>query len=232
MICLAVFDTDKERRGQIKELLTRYTIQRDCELDVLWFSKCESGVIEKYARRIQIAFISLDDENGRELARELYLHNSDALIVFYKSASCEIAPLLESRPRAFHLWDCENETLSDKLDEIFTELSRSYKIFRYQTKRMVYMYPQSSIKYFQSDLKYVRIRQAGSGEDERIFARLADIEKNLGAEFLRIHKSYIVNTAFVERLDKKTHMIYLSDGEELPVSDAQYKRVLMRVSER
>lgn len=227
MICLGVFELDDNKRRQIRDVIACYTIQRNCELDVMWFSKESSAaLIKKYAHKIQIAFISLNNEMGEGIARELYTYNKDSLIVFYKDSPCHIEPLLESRPKAFHLWKYGQEALKDKLDIVLKELSESYKIFRYQTKRMIYMYPQSNIKYFQSDLKYVIIHKLGKDNAEHIYAKLSDIENNLDRRFLRIHKSFIVNTAFIERIDKKNHTVYLRDGEELPISDMQYKRVI------
>ena len=48
---------------------------------------------------------------------------------------------------------------------------------------------------------------------------------------MRIHKSYIVNSRYVETLDKGAHLVRLSGGETLPISDAWYGRALERLRE-
>lgn len=79
--------------------------------------------------------------------------------------------------------------------------------------------------YFESNLKHVLIH-CKNGGNIRISAKLSKIEGQLGTEFVRIHKSYIVNRIFVQRLNKRTHVRCMTDSRELPVSEAQYGRVV------
>ena len=39
------------------------------------------------------------------------------------------------------------------------------------------------------------------------------IEKNLNEDFVRCHRSVIVNTKYIESVDRINHIIYLKDGE-------------------
>lgn len=52
-------------------------------------------------------------------------------------------------------------------------------------------------------------------------------EKSLSAYlFVRIHRSYIVNTQFITRIDpyeKEGHLVLLSSGTKLPVSKSGYQ---------
>lgn len=53
---------------------------------------------------------------------------------------------------------------------------------------------------------------------------LKHYENLLGNRFVRIHKSYIVNLDFVEKIvTNKTHFIELKNGKELPVSRRNFK---------
>ena len=92
----------------------------------------------------------------------------------------------------------------------------------------MYCIPLAHILYLQSDLKYVEVRTA-SGEGLRLFSRLSPLEPRLDGRFVRIHKSYIVNSRYVESVDKAAHLVRLSGGEALPVSDAWYGRAMERL---
>ena len=57
---------------------------------------------------------------------------------------------------------------------------------------------------------------------------LAELEDTLPATFLRVHRSYLVNTEFVQSLERDpagTGMLTLTDGSEIPVS----RRVMPQV---
>jgi hypothetical protein len=60
---------------------------------------------------------------------------------------------------------------------------------------------------------------------------LNDLEQNLPSTFLRVHRSYIVNTALISSLDRKssgTGEIVLSNGQRVPVS----RRIMPNVKQR
>lgn len=228
MICLGVFESDPVRKNILKEWLVRYTIQRNCELELLWFVENDpTGKIEKYASRLQIALVSLDGEKGTEIGAALYKQNQDCRILYYRSGSCDMMPLLATRPISFYLWEDGRETFLEKLDSVHQELLLAQSTFRYETKNRMYLLPKWNILYFQSDLRYVNIRLL-QGEHPRILAKLSEIEQLAGDLFVRIHKSYLVNAKHVLWMDKKNHLVLLTNGEHLPVSDAQYEKVCER----
>lgn len=228
MIRIAVFDSDPDRRAAIKRSVSAFTIQNSVDLDVFWFT--QSAKVDKYASLIHIALISLDDAEGSATGRRLYGLNEDCRIVYYSASKRELIPLLSVRPRGF----CSPEVGGDLMKyigDIVGELKKSSGFFYHETRRELYLLPYRSILYFQSDLKYVNIYLRGGGT-EKLYAKLSEIEKRLGAGFLRLHKSYIVNTSYVQTVDKSDKAAVLCDGETIPVSDANYKQVLNYFSER
>ncbi|WP_353507001.1 LytTR family DNA-binding domain-containing protein [Pseudoalteromonas sp. SCSIO 43201] len=57
---------------------------------------------------------------------------------------------------------------------------------------------------------------------------LSELESTLPATFLRVHRSYIVNTQFITPLSRSasgTGILHLSTGDEVPVS----RRVMPKV---
>ena len=229
MICLAVFETDPVRRSTIKEWLVRYTIQHNCELELLWFTDEDpSSKLETYAPRLQIALISLDTERGEAIGPALYQYHQDCRILYYRSCACDLEPLLPTRPISFWLWESGRETFLKKLDNVCREVLQAQTTFRYETRNKMYLLPKRNILYFQSDLRYVNICLL-RGEHPRILAKLSQIEPLVADSFIRIHKSYLVNASHVLWIDKKSHTVLLTSGEQLPVSDAQYEQACERL---
>jgi two-component system LytT family response regulator len=85
--------------------------------------------------------------------------------------------------------------------------------------------PVNQIHYLQAADDYVKIvNEKGSWLKKRT---MTFFEKSLSAYlFVRIHRSYIVNTQFITRIDpyeKEGHLVLLSSGTKLPVSKSGYQ---------
>jgi two-component system LytT family response regulator len=87
--------------------------------------------------------------------------------------------------------------------------------------------PVNKIHYLEAADDYVKIITAdGSFLKKRT---MNFFEQSLGAyHFVRVHRSYIVNTQLITRIDvyeKDSHLILLSTGEKLPVSKTGYAKL-------
>ena len=135
-----------------------------------------------------------------------------------------------SRPIAFYLWEDKKDKFEVKLNDLIDEMMKTGRAFVYETRKTKHVIPVQNIAYFQSNLKYVEIH--GNEKDEcSLYAKLADIEKlledqGLTESFLRIHKSYIVNSSQIAFVDKTSHTVELLTGDVLPISDAYYSKVV------
>jgi len=87
--------------------------------------------------------------------------------------------------------------------------------------------PVTQIQYFEAADDYVKIFIAeGSFLKNKT---MASFEKLLPAQqFVRIHRSYIVNVQLISRIDayeKESHIIQLTTGAKLPVSKSGYSKL-------
>lgn len=221
MMHLAIIEKDPARMETIKDWLLDYARKQNCYFEAIEISADKpADIIGKYAGQLQIALINLDCAEGEECGYALYEENPDCRIMYYRSESCTLAPLLSSRPISFFLWPKGKEVFLQRFDEMCRDVIRT-QTFHYETRSRKYLILKSNILYFQSDLRYVDIHIA-KGENPRILAKLTEMEPLAGETFVRIHKSYLVNARHVLYLDKKNHHVLMSNGEQIPVSDAQY----------
>jgi two-component system LytT family response regulator len=83
------------------------------------------------------------------------------------------------------------------------------------------------IEHIEAQDDYVQIRSEGKSYLKN--QRMAELETQLDAEqFLRIHRSYIVNIAFVDHIEQATkdsHVAILKDGGRLPISRSGYQKI-------
>jgi two-component system LytT family response regulator len=96
----------------------------------------------------------------------------------------------------------------------------------------VQVIPAASIDYIEAQDDYVQV--AASGRSWLKSQRLAELEEQLDpGAFLRVHRSYIVSLAAIERIDpsgKDGHCAVLRGGARIPVSRSGYQKLrdLMR----
>jgi two-component system LytT family response regulator len=91
----------------------------------------------------------------------------------------------------------------------------------------VHVINSEKIEFIEAQDDYVQIRSEGKSYLKN--QRLTELEGQLDAgRFLRIHRSYIVNIACVDRIEQATkdsHVAILKDGGKIPVSRSGYQKI-------
>jgi two-component system LytT family response regulator len=91
----------------------------------------------------------------------------------------------------------------------------------------VHVINADKIEHVEAQDDYVQIRSEGKSYLKN--QSMAELEQQLdGEQFLRIHRSYIVNIAFVDRIEQATkdsHVAVLKDGSRVPVSRSGYQKI-------
>lgn len=91
----------------------------------------------------------------------------------------------------------------------------------------VHVINADKIEHIEAQDDYVQIRSEGKSYLKN--QRMTELEGQLdGEQFLRIHRSYIVNIAFVDRIEQATkdsHVAILKDGGRLPISRSGYQKI-------
>jgi two-component system LytT family response regulator len=91
----------------------------------------------------------------------------------------------------------------------------------------VHVIASEKIEYIEAQDDYVQIRSEGRSYLKN--QSMAELESQLAPEqFLRIHRSYIVNIECVSRIEQATrdsHVAILKDGSRLPISRTGYQKI-------
>ncbi len=223
---IAVFEKKNSNLALLKKYFISYSIKFNLEFDVMWFTEDVSeDSIKKYACSIDLAYISLEESKGIKQGEILYHCNPDCIICYYDSKDYEIKSLLHTRPIHFTVFPIPEQSFFDIHRNLTNEILSSDNFLSVDTRKQIYCICNRNILYIRSDLKYIDILTL-DGKTEHIFCKLSDIEKRLKHVFLRIHKSYIINTTYVIGVDKTNHTVRLCDNTTLPISAPYYKNAL------
>lgn len=97
------------------------------------------------------------------------------------------------------------------------------------TQEGVSFYTPSSIMYCEGEINYTRFYFVDQ-KPQLISKTLGEYEELLeGHQFIRIHKSYLVNKKYVRKIDREG-MVIMSDGKLLPISRRRKEMVLNMMS--
>ena len=217
MYKIAICDDDIRMCEQIEKILVGSDLKNMISVEI--FYTCE-----KLHRTLldgepfdliflDIEFKSMDGVSMGNIIRG-ELKNDYVQIVYVSSRETYAMSLFDSRPMNFLI----KPVTEDKIIACVRkgmELSQGLqKVFQFKDGKELCRVAVSSILYFESDNRKI-IVDCG---DERyeFYGKLDEIEESVGRNFIRIHKSYLVNETKV--IQWQPNCVHLSGGQKLPVS--------------
>jgi two-component system LytT family response regulator len=237
---LIIIDDEPLARSIVKEYLQAFP-------DIELVQECGDGfegvkAIQQHQPDLVILDIQMPKINGFEMLE--LIENPPAVI--FATAFEEFAikafeahaidyllkPFSKERfIKAIDKWKATEKQLqhnrtSELLDTVSTTLQQQNRIVLKDNGK-IKIIPTAQIQYFEAADDYVKIHTA-----DGIFLKnktMQFFEQKMDAtQFIRIHRSYMVNVHLISRIDpyeKEGHLAILSIGVRLPVSKSGYTRL-------
>lgn len=174
-----------------------------------------------------ILFYDLESEDGRMRKAALAAKRSNADMISIVTKSRDYIPHIEDqRLEPMYTIPDRNRT------HLLSYASLAYEMvlddsdaFSYYVRPQYVHVPIEEIRYFASEGRRTHI--VSDQFRDTFYQKLDDVEKLLShknGEFLRIHKSYLVNTSFICSYSRD--FVTLITGERLRISKYQYYKIL------
>lgn len=178
---------------------------------------CPTG----YCVFLDIQLLALDGVQVGRLIRE-QLKNEKVSIVYISSNETYAMSLFQVRPLDFLIKPVTKAKIAATLDKFIRLREINKQEFYYKIGKSVRRLYLDEICYFACNGKKIEV-YAHSGKDT-FYGGMREIWKQVeGKGFLTIHKSYIINTAFVSVYHYDS--VQMSDGAVLPISQ-KYRRIM------
>lgn len=221
MITIVLYSPLQEEIRHIRQLVSAYSIRHswaDCHVDVV----ADTGKLAQ----IQLADILISDvsEPGATDALKTVRARCPAALVF-PIAGPEVPPTLYVCPQIMPcglFWRPMGlETARPVIEQMMSAIHdqavpRSQSSFRISGKQKTQDIPYSKIIFFEARDKKLVLRLR---EQELTFSgTLSQLTEQLPPEFIRCHKSFLVNREHIVSVDRSSDMIDLDDGSALPIS--------------
>lgn len=228
MVTIAICDDETRILEDIKEQIEKILYCKGIQAQFILYESCEE-VLNQYAQ-IQPDFLFLDIDmpgmNGFELAKRLTAMDMKGLLVFVTNQDALVYESFSFHPFAFIRKAYFEREIEDVLNRMLTENNKVSEYYAFQIANETIKLPLQSMLYFEADGNYVRL--ITTHEEYRIRETLGNLSDKLEkAGFIRIHKGFLVNQAFI--LAIKYDEIELTNHMFLPIGRTNRDSIRQKV---
>lgn len=223
---ILVCDDDKAFAAHLRERLLQQvtTVERWAKVDAV---SDPSELSKEALSRYDIAFLDIDmgQTNGMYLARKLREARRDTILIFVTNF---VEYSLEGyEVQAFrYLVKSELDTkLTPYVQQALSAFRRERELLRLNCDGEELDISPKNLVYVETASRRLVLHLTGMPRDTlRTRITMTELSELLAARgFLRVHKGFLVNMAYIQRLQSTG--VVLSTGEELPVSSRNYSEI-------
>ena len=218
---IAVVDDEKAIREHICALIERQQPESVIEAYATGEELLASG------KRFDIVFldIQMDGMNGIQAARKLRERNArsgeeDTVLIFITGVREYVFDALDLYAFHYLLKPIDQGKFAEVLQRAAGEAGRKKQRRVLFIKSRNLTLDQSDILYIESRAKKLEIHTAGADKAIEIYASMDELERQLGENFYRCHRAYIVNMAQVTEYDNES--ITLTNGDKAHLTKKKY----------
>lgn len=232
MYRIGICDDDKELCSGLEEQI--YSIAKELSLkaDVeVWYSG--EGILKDLQKGMELDLIFLDIEliqaNGVSVGRFIRNDMEDihTHIVYISSKQTYAMQLFQIQPLDFLVKPVSEEQIREVLTRSIRQRQSLKSCFEYKKGSTIYRVPSKDIAYFASMDKKIRlVTKDGQAE---FYGKLKNILEELPADFIMIHKSYIVNQQYVS--EYSYDCVKMADGTVLSISKPYRKEIRGKIKQ-
>lgn len=218
MINIAICDDDENTLKAIAKITEAAIITMGLDAEVCMATSSQSNIYESVSRHeIDVLFLDIDfndtGKNGVEFAKELRKTNKDFKLIFI-TAHFEYA-ILAYKCKTFDyiMKPADMDKICDILKRLKDDVtSPELGLFKVNKDSIL---RTKDILYIERNKSKATVHTADSSYET--CCSLSSLEHELPNSFIRVHRSYIVNSEQITRIDKDDKSIYFCSNKSCPL---------------
>lgn len=228
MLRIALCDDDptviQEYAAQLRELCKRHRL----EANFFNFNNGEQLLfyLSDSPNLFDVIFLDIlmKHTSGIQVARTLRDLHCHSQIIFLTTSEEYVFDSFEALPLSYLVKDTVTQ---EKLESVFLKavekaMEREKSCYVVTSSSVTKSIPLSYISHFEVKNRIITIHYDNQTFD--FYSKLDAVEQELASKgFLRTHRSFLVNCAHIDRIEKTD--LYLRDGTCIPVSSKHYRDV-------
>lgn len=229
MVSIAVVDDNQNDIHVMTEYIDKEFSKLSVEYKII---PCSNGEDLLYVQdeigKFDIIFldIELNHDNGIDAARELRKNNPYGQIVFVSSYNKYYKDAFSVQPFQFVDKPIDEAEFRKIVQDVAKLVIDDNRVFAFGNKWKQYRILIKDILYFSSGHRIIKVHTR-DGEVYEYYDKMGNVEATLekqSAVFLRIHKSYLINMAYIKLFNHAE--VVLQNGEEFKISVRKKKSVI------
>ena len=221
---IAVCDDNETDQAYVIGFLNTWAQQNNRATEVHSFASAEEFLFQ-YADEKDYHVLILDIEmgkmNGVELARKLRMGNSELQIVFVTGFPDFIAEGYDVDAIHYLMKPLERDRFYKAMDKAIERIRLVEPYIILQEKGETLRLNLRNILYAEVFSHSCVIHTTGGSIEQKV--SITELEKSFGEQFVRVHRSYLVNLERVKQIGKTE--IVLENDEIVPLSRRKYNEV-------
>ena len=226
MVAIYICEDNLVFQQEIRKTIENYLMIQAYDMQVALATAKPQEVIEaiqvEKARSIYFLDVDLKDEsmNGFDLGKEIRKIDPRGFIIFITDHSELLAETFKYRLEAMdYIIKGDIVNIQRRVRECLDSVQERLQLEQKETRRYLPVKMNNEVFYVAIDDIYFMETSAHKHKvvlyavDQQLdfFGNLQDLEEELGEDFMRVHRSYLVNTKQIKQLDLKTNTIYFGD---------------------
>lgn len=210
-----ICETNEHNSERLREICIGYSIRENIDSHI----KKIEGIKElkkkvENSLMLNIFMLGIEQDIG-EFAEYIRACNEKNYIILLGMESKKIFDCITPslRPSGIIIRPVEGERIELILNEIrqdYIALEEVNEQFVFNIQASKYMVPCNKILYFESSSRKIVLRS--KSQEFEFYGSLEKISKELPESFIRVHRSYIVNTEKISEIDFSENTIYFEDN--------------------
>lgn len=216
---IAICDDEKPICEQVEKLVKKQ--MPDCNTEL--FASGEALLKETNVFDIIFLDIQMDDINGIQAARMLRNKKEEALLIFITGLKEYVFEAFDVSAFHYLLKPIEEKKFAEVFAKAVSEAEKKRGLteepFFMKSNGKTIILNRNHILYVESQNRMVNFHT--TNECLELYSDMRDLEQQLGRNFYRCHRGYIVNMGHIAEYEKDR--ISLTNGETIVLSRRKYK---------
>ncbi|WP_333651262.1 LytR/AlgR family response regulator transcription factor [Lacrimispora sp.] len=237
MLEVGICDDDRFLLREMEERLKRLGVKHEVDICIETYTDGEDivkAVNEGKCFDIIYMDIEMKRLNGLAAAQKIRELDLTVQIIFVSSFEKYMKETFKVAPIGFIDKPFSEKVFAGEFEHVLRHVRKEDKYYRFRFAKENYKVPVKEVMYFERKYRVTEI--IWTGENYKLYRDLETIEKDLkdiNANFIRIHKSFLVNYQHIARFS--SYFVELQNGICLPVSRSrkpELEMILQNIEDR
>lgn len=239
MLDIFVCEDDAAQRRAIVQIIRNTVLIEELDMQLILEAGDPYVLLEKVrtGTNTGIYFLDIDlgsDINGMKLAQLIRLYDPRGFIVFI-TAHSELSYMTfqyQVEAMDFVLKDTPAEAkvkirqcLLNAMERYALQTSRTHKVYTIETGGRKISIDYDDILFFETSSNIHKVILHAKDRQIEFFSTIKDLLKAFGDDFVRCHRSFLVNKKNIKEVDTKNRIIHFINGETCLMSTRMMKEL-------